>query len=133
MLALKLRREDNIGIRITTPLGSVVVALLASSSGGARLGLTARRDIQIDRIDLDTGLQVNRSADPSPDQPSLTDGVAEATLACTGSSSEPARSNDAPDAAGPVVRLNQGAYERAITARQLAECRAIPAVIDAVD
>lgn len=131
MLVLSLQRDGVEFIRVTTPSGDVIdIHLVELRGDNARIGVDAPRDrCPVVRINKATGLPVGSPR--SPLHGSLSDGVAEATLACTGAdSSAPLPRTDAGDT--PLVKRGQGVYERAISSHQLAGRRAAGSVVDAI-
>ena len=131
MLVLSLLRDGVEFVRINTPSGDVIEIDVVDIRGDkVRLGITAPpARFPIDRINKATGLPVGSPR--SPLHASLSDGVAEATLACTGAGpSAPMPRTDA--GVAPLVKLGQGTYERAISSHQLAARRAVGSVVDAI-
>lgn len=132
MLVLTLHEAKREGIRIETPAGPVVITLAGVRGSKVRLGLDAPPVVKLQRIDLDTGESLSPARVlachcPTPSS----DGVAEATLACTGA--EPARSNDAPaPAVVPLVARGQGAYARPTYGRDVLQQTAVGGLINAI-
>lgn len=133
MLVLTLHQANREGIRIETPAGPVVVTVAEVRGSKVRIGLEAPAAVKIDRVDLDTGESLSPSrVQVTHSQSSSSDGVAEATLACTGA--EPARSTDAPApaVAAPLVVRGQGGYARPTYGRDVASRTALGGLINAI-
>lgn len=137
MLALSLIPDSDEHIRLT--VNGVTIELrcteIRSWNGKyqkARLAFDAPKSVRIERIETSTGRVVGGpGARPAPESRSLSDGVAEATLACTGAdSSAPMPRTDAGET--PLVKLGQGTYARATSGRDVARDSALGGLINAI-
>lgn len=138
MVVITLRMSDGVVGKLLTKDGPVTITVNRINFGhggkpdGVRLAFDLPDSVELQRVVKATGEVIGACGSQSLSLPSsLSDGVAEATLACTGAdSSAPLPRTDAGET--PLVKLGQGDFTRATSGRDVARDSALGGLINAI-